>query len=540
MIKLKNIKNVSALLLSFFLLNFIAFSNEIRVGQIYVERNNVFEKNDVDWFFASDILNKLHWKTNLYIIEDEILFNFDDLIDEEYLLETERNLRSTELFTSVRIYLDSIRDNTYDVSIVTKDRWSLYPALLYGTGGGTSNYGARLEEFNLFGTGTKLSFEALYRTENEIGIQGTVKLSNKRLFRTEVSFESEITANKYRTDQKIKLFKPYRTLDTRTSFGIDFLNSFGENFLYKNGNNASLMHYLEREGSIFYSKAWSRKDRVFATAFLSGNDVNRGALEYEQAFDNTLKLLFQFSSVSQDFFSVNKLNAYYDEDMTVGGYGSATLGRIFDLKRGGGFYYIAGQGERSHYGKRLYLFGQLTGASGFIQSNGIFTYQEFSGMGFYKITDEIVLATRIRQQTVWNWYALRQLILDNETGLRGFDANKRSGDNRILANIELRFFPDLRFWLFDLSGVAFYDVGTVWNQDQKLYQSQFYNSIGAGIRLHFTKSSNPDHTLRVDVAYNLNENKFGGIIFSSKQLFSAFGTHNFKLPEFFGSEFDYE
>ncbi len=528
------------ILASILFVNYSLISNEIRVGEIYIERNNVFEKNDIDWFFASDFLNKLHWKTNLYLIEDEILFNTDDLIDEEYLLETERNLRSTELFTSVRIFLDSVKYNSYNVTIVTKDRWSLYPALLYGTGGGNSNYGARLEEFNLFGIGTKLSLEGLYRTENEIGIQGTVKLSNKRLFRTEISLESEITANKYRTDQKIKLFQPYRTLDTKTSFGIDFLNSFGDNFLYTNENDFKLMPYLERNGSIFFSKAWSRKDRVFATAYLSASDVNRGALEYEQAFDNTLKLLFQFSSVSQDFYSVKKLNAYYDEDMTVGGYGSATIGRMFDLRRGGGFYYVAGQGERSYYKNNLYLFGQLTGASGFIQSNGIFTYQEFTGTGFYKFNDNIVLATRIRQQTVWNWFALRQLVLDNETGLRGYDANKRIGDNRIIANVEMRFFPDLRFWLFGLSGVAFYDVGTVWNQDQKLHQSQFYNSVGAGIRFHFTKSSNPDHTLRIDFAYNLNENKFGGIVFSSKQLFSAFGNHNFKLPEFFGSEFDYE
>ncbi len=518
----------------------LAISEEIRVGEVFIEQKKVFEKEDPDWFFASPFLNNLHWQTNNYIIYDELLFEEDEVIDEEYLLETERNLRATELFTFVRLFIDSVHDDTYNVHIVTKDRWSLYPSILFGTGGGTSNYGARLEEFNLFGTGTKLMGEALYRTENEIGMQGKFQLSQRRIFRSELSFNALITANKFRTDQTLSLFQPFRTLDSKWSYGLDFSNSFGENFLYIRRDSLGLMPFLERNGKAYFSRGWSRKDKVYATFLLGANEINRELLDYRQAFDNTMQLLIQFSSVSQNYYTVNKLNSYSDEDMAIGGYGSATIGRVFDLKKSGGFYYISGQGERSYYKNNLYLFGQLTGASGFVQSNGVFTYQEFFGLGFYKISKDLIFATRVRQQTVWNWYALRQLIMDNETGLRGFSANKLAGENRIIANMEFRFFPEWRLWMFDLSGVAFYDVGTVWNQDMKLNKAQVYNSVGAGIRIHFTKSANPDHTLRIDFAYNMNENKFGGIIFSSRQLFSAFGNHTFKLPTLFGSEFDYE
>ena len=42
----------------------------------------------------------------------------------------------------------------------------------------------------------------------------------------------------------------------------------------------------------------------------------------------------------------------------------------------------------------------------------------------------------------------------------------------------------------------------------------------------------------IDFAWNFDENRFGGIIFTSEQLFSAFKNHNFRLPTLFGREFN--
>lgn len=61
-----------------------------------------------------------------------------------------------------------------------------------------------------------------------------------------------------------------------------------------------------------------------------------------------------------------------------------------------------------------YIFGQLSGASGFERGNPRYTYQEFAGVGHYRFSDKFLIASRVRQQTVWNWNAFRQLILDND------------------------------------------------------------------------------------------------------------------------------
>ena len=518
------------------------FPQGIQIKNIYIERNRVFEPGDKDWFFASEFLNAFHHTTQEYIIKDELLFGENSVTDEEYIYETERNLRNTELFTSINIELDSLGYNSYDAFITTKDRWSLYPSLLFGTGGGEYSYGGRLEEFNILGTGTYIKLEAQNRTENDIGWQGLVTLRNRRLFRTELRFEGSLFANKFKTIQNVEIVRPYRTLDTRLSYGVTGYNSFGSNFVYKLDSTLNIVPFEEQRAKLFLSRSWFRNDRIFASLLVDLHNVNRNEDNLRFAFDNSGKVLLMFSSVSQKYYPVEKINYYHIEDLPVGGYGSATLGKIFPIgsKDGEGLYYVAGQGEISYFDGKLYLFGQLTGASAFQKADGQYTYQEFLGLGFYRFSNSLLLTARFNQQTAWNWTAYRQLMLDNERGLRGYKLNQIAGENRILSNIELRFFPDITLWILKLSGAVFYDIGTVWDQDQKLDKSQFYSTIGAGLRFHFTKSSNPGQTLRIDLAYNLNDSKIGGIIITTKQLFSAFGNHDYKLPGTFGTSLDLE
>src|SRR5690606_31071725 len=120
---------------------------------------NVFDSTESNALYVRDVMNALHTITKPYVIQDELLFRKDDDLTEQTILETERNLRMTGLFTEVSIELDSTGFDYYDVYVVTKDRWSLTPSILYGTGGGISEYGGRLSEKNLLGTGNKLEFE---------------------------------------------------------------------------------------------------------------------------------------------------------------------------------------------------------------------------------------------------------------------------------------------------------------------------------------------------------------------------------------------
>lgn len=520
----------------------ILYSEGIHINKIFYDRQRVFEPEDKDWFFASEFLNFFHTTTKQYVIEDELLFKSNSITDEDYLYETERNLRNIGLFTNVRIELDSIGFDRYDAYVVTKDRWSFYPSVPFGTGGGEVKYGIKLEEFNLLGTGTYIRLEAVNRTENNIEWHGKFNIKNRRFLRTPFSVDFTLDAHKYKTIQSLTVVKPFFDLDTKYSFGTSFYNAFGSNFVYNRNQEKELVPFNEQNYYAFFSSSWYRNDKIYANGAIEFNNTDRlDTLRF--AYSNSGKLLMMFSSVSQKFYPLKKVNYYDTEDMAIGGYGSATLGRIFEMgsKVGDYGFYVGGQGEISFYNGSTYLFGQLTGSTLFRSAVPKYTYQEFMGLLFQKIAEPLVLAIRVREQVTWNWLdAYRQLLLDNERGMRGYDLNQLSGDNRILTNIELRFFPDIPVWMFNFSGVIFTDIGTVWKKNQQIFDQQFYTSVGAGIRIHFTKSSNPSHTFRIDFAYNTFDKKFGGISISTKQLFSAFQNHEYRIPSVFGTEYDLE
>ncbi len=512
------------------------------ISNIFIERLQVFDSTYDNWKKQYDIINSLHLLTKQYVIEDELLFKENDEINLELLYETERNLRASDLFSRVKIEIDSISPYYSDVYIITQDKWSTIPILIFGTGGNSTNIGTGLEELNFLGTGTHIRAEAFHRSENNIGWQGAFKIKQQRFLRTNFLLDFFIQANKFRTDQYLLVNQPFKSKSTPFSYGINLFNVFGKDFLYNNGDkDYELMPIHEKKLQLWFSKSWLKEDRVFITSFLELQDVNRGKPQFSRAFDNSGKFLISFSSLSDNYLRVKNLNTYQTEDLPVGGWGTAVLGKIFPIgNKGQSFYYVAGQGEKSWYYDNLYLFAQLTGAGAFRHSEGLYTYQEFLGKVFWQFDDKTLIASRVRQQTVWNWSELRQLILDNDSGLRGYPVNSFTGDNRLIFNTEFRYFPDWNVWIFKISPVAFWDVGTVWNQNTKLNKTIWHNSAGLGIRFFNMKGHGEDSIFRLDFAFNFDEMKFGGIIFTTNQLFSIFEKHQFKLPELFGTEFDYQ
>lgn len=517
-------------------------AKEYYIRDVIINQKDVFDNKDKDWFWGASFLNKFHTLTNSFIIEDELLFRSEDGLDLNLIEETERNLRRTDIFTWVKIELDSVNTDTYDVVVTAQDKWSLQPAILYGTGGGISTYGAKIQEKNLLGNRTELDFELLYRTENNIGLQGKFEFNQPRLFRTELNLNSIIFANKFRNMQSINLFKPYRTLNTTTAYGLNLLNHTGKDFYYLSlFDSISLIKVDEQRLSAYYSKAFLGDDRSFITFYTNLQQVDRGSQQFRRAYDNSGQVFAAFSSVSEEYIKTNKINTYLDEDMQVGGYGSAVIGRNFSLANGGeSMWYIGAEGETSYYTDDLYLFGRAAAGSAFVQNESKYIGQESEGIGFYKFSNNFSIHSRFKQNTVWRWTALRQLILDTDSGIRGIDANLFSGDNRFFSNTEIRFFPDINWWVLNFSAIAFFDFGTVWNQSQNLANTTFYKTTGLGLRFHNMKTTGKAHIVRIDFAYNINDKKFGGIVFGTEQYFSSIRWHIFKLPKIIGLDFDEE
>lgn len=511
------------------------------IRSITIDRRDIFDESGDDWFFAASLLNALHTTTKSFVVEDEFLFEEGDDLDTTTLLETERILRRIGIFSNVSVRYRQVGRDSADIEVITQDRWSLRPAILFGTGGGITNIGAKLEDVNLFGTATQAMVYGLYRTENDIGWEGMAEITQRRLFRSEVNLIAALKANRFRTDQTLQFEKPYRTMSTPWAGGIGLWNNFGSDFFYDGSAAApTLLPFHDREVVGWISQASGERDRLFTSASIRLSDVNRAVAASRQAFDNTGHFLVAFSSIAQTYQRSQFLNGYETEDVQEGAWGSATLGRVFSLGNGGQtMWYIGGQAEQSRYvASDLYLFGRIAAGTGFGESRALYTYLEIAGLGHWRLSDNFLLTSRITSQTAWNWAAFRQLVLDFESGLRGYSANGLSGDNRIVTNTEVRWFPGWKAWIFGFSAVAFYDAGTVWNQGAGLQQTRFHNAVGLGFRFHNLKASGADAVFRFDFAYNMDTKSFTGLIFNVSQMFSAFGSHKYRVPDVLGSDLD--
>ncbi len=237
---------ISFLLALFLLSTNFAFS-QFRVNDIFIERLNVFDSTSKDWFFAAKLANSLHFLTRQYVIEDELLFSRGDIIDDNILLETEKNLRSMNLFSRVEITIDSLDPLNCNVYVVTKDRWSTNPSLLFGTGGEAYRLGFRIEELNFLGTGTTIVPEFLYRSENDTRMQVRAKLYQRRLFRSDFSIKYEFFINRFRTLHNLSFWKPFFSRQTKNSFGATIVNNFGNDLLFTGNGQYQKMNFLRKK-----------------------------------------------------------------------------------------------------------------------------------------------------------------------------------------------------------------------------------------------------------------------------------------------------
>lgn len=529
----------------FFSVMLIEIAAQPTIRAIWLDQRDVFDSTSDEWFFAAPLANALHTTTRPWIVADELLFTVGDQLDTVLLYESERNLRRLGLFSRVEMIVDTIAPDAVEVTVLTQDFWSTTMAVLAGSGGGIATLGGKLEEFNLGGTGSRLGVEGLYRTENRIGWQGSAWLQWRRLLRSELTLSGYLFAHRYRTIQAFGLVQPYRTLRTPLAWSVNVLNHYGSDFYYQRGTGQFELlpfHMRRAYGWISLGTTDLDQDRLLATLYASVESVRRIAPEFRQAGDNSARIFFSLGSLRQRFRRIRELDGYLLEDLAAGAWGSATVGYFLPMNADGErLFYVGGEAEQSGFlaHDRLYLFGRICAGSGFQQGEARYTTVESFGLGHWRPIPRLVVAARFWQQTVWNWSAFRQLVLDNDSGLRGYAVNQLVGDNRFLYNLEVRALPRWQWWIFRVSGVAFLDGGTVWMQGTPFEKTRFHHAVGIGLRLHILKWLDDGGIIRLDLAYNFDTRRIG-IVFSSNQLFSAVRSHTFRLPTFYGSAIDTE
>lgn len=446
-------------------------------------------------------------------------------------------LLDKQLFSSVDFEIRKTTEFEQEAIVTLIDRSTTTVQSSFSNGGGISvgSFGVSDPDFSVFNT----SFNALYRyrTENSIGSDIGFSLSQDNLMSLPLRFTFSGTYNTIKSTQHFQLTKPLFHKYQRWSFGLAYQNESGSDFIFQNNSVEKNAISLQRT-TLWGTWNYPENDQFLVTVLFSNENIERGSPQYIQAFDNTSRLLFGVSSLKKNLLSTSIVHPSLQSVVTEGGWGTAVLGRLFAQDANNSMNYIGGQAERTVVKKGLYIHGKVSAGSGFdSRATALYTYQDFFGLLYGAISEDLLIVSRIHQQKVWNWNnEFRQLILDNESGLRGYQANQLLGENRAILNLEFRYIPKFSVGFFTANPTFFYDGGTVFNE--VVADAKFYHSIGAGLRFYSTTESNERSLFRIDGIYNFLTKSLG-IQFSVDDIF-RFPTAQVHLPTVYGLQNDLE
>ena len=130
------------------------------VDTIVIVNQNIFDEKDLaELPYLARAANSLHIKTNASVIRRTLLINQGEQYDSARAVESERALRSLNVFRQVRV--DTVRvQSRLALRVRTEDGWSTKPQLNFSSSAGSITWQLGIQEENLLGTATSLT--ALY------------------------------------------------------------------------------------------------------------------------------------------------------------------------------------------------------------------------------------------------------------------------------------------------------------------------------------------------------------------------------------------
>lgn len=471
--------------------------NGKKVGKILIKRLKPFGTSVFDTSYNSEswiekTANNLHITTNERVIKSNLLFSTNTEINSFILAENERILRNQPYFYEVKFY-SALNDNdTADITIVTKDLWSIGIKPDIGTRSGN----IEIYDFNFLGLGNTLSTK-IYNDKDSSqkwGFSGQYLLTNiKNSF-----FDGKIY---------------YNNLYNRESYGIDINRSF--NLLTLN-NAGGLM--VERTNDIFryyneYAKytskaldyynayvwigrAWNLKNNetnkysyklVITSAFYKKYYINRPYVSSDsnKLIHNSDLLMFSLSISKRKYYKSNLIYAFGTvEDIPYGFLSELTYGY-----------------EKREFFKRKYYGFQLAAADfwgnlGYIYAN--------IGLGGYLNYNKIEQATlKVSAKTFSNLYYYRNykfrnfLTLKYILGINRYDGeyifldenlgesinNQTQGTQKLSFNIESVSFTPINFYGFKTVLFGFWDVGIIGSNKHFILSEKYFLGAGLGMRI---------------------------------------------------------
>ena len=484
------------------------------IGEIVLEKSDVFDLSDErENNFLYRLVNKLHIMTKDEVLRKQLLFKPGDLYSKRLVAESERILRRNVYLFDVSITPKANEDGTVDLSVATRDVWTLKPSLSLSRKGGENKTTLGIHEQNLLGHGQTVRIE---RTEDVDRESNSFEFSDAQLGNSWVSASLLIADNSDGHSNFLSLIRPFFALDTRWTAGVTALDDDRRSALYDLGEQVAEYQH-ERElftafggWSAGLNDGWVRR---YTTGIVSDDnqfsDVVNGTLQPAVPEDRELIYPFLGFELLQDQFETtqNRDRMERTEDFFTGTRLTATLGyskESFGADRDAALYRTSYSRGFGTFDKKSMLLSAW--ASGREESGDSKNAVVGFNARFYRPQSEKRLFFMTMRGTHGHDLDLDNPIeLGGDNGLRGYPLRYQSGDANFLFTVEQRFFWDwYPFRLFRVGGAVFADVGRTWGDNPVGSESAgWLRDVGFGFRFAPTRTG-ARKILHLDIAFPLD------------------------------------
>lgn len=515
----------------------------IRYVKIY--RNDIFDTSQAKFQkFPFPLINKLHIKTHHRVIERELLFNAGEPVDSLLLAESERNLRALKYIGSAQIVPVKVGADSTDVKVTVSDQWTTTVGTKYEVQGGYANYGIRLEEHNLLGWGQKIKFSVAQidrRWQQEFSIQ------EKRLFNSWLQVGYELKNYEYGKLRGFYIKRPFFSVRTNWSAELTFNQYNGQRTVYRNEIVHSRYHSNEmqwnaRASYLLYQRAniSGRFSFVYSQFNEAPNKIQflNDEPVFDPHFDDNRMLGIGFDWINLRYIKESFVNNFgMVEDISLGSSGGFYLGKTLRYSGVNKYlWYVQGRlGHALKFANSLYLSADMRNYFYLNENNfeQLVTQLEFKSY-FNKFHSQ-TLAFNTRILLGWRMPPNRQLFLGENRGIRGYANYFRTGQKRVVINLEDRIYPRIFIYSFGIGAAVFTDVGYIWDGRYPVNWRKPFASAGLGLRIGNTKVRGAK-VFRIDAAIVLTDDRAIMFSFGNSHYFSAFDAFDWlsQFPQKYG------
>lgn len=477
------------------------FENKI-IGSIKINSLKVFGPNFNDTSRVTNIwiektANKLHSKSNLYVIRKNLWIKEGQRLDPNLLIDNERLLRSLPYLKDVRFILQPrmFNDDVVDILILTQDVFS------FGIKGGIGSLQRGeigIYDKNIFGIGHEFGTNLVVHTNQfpHVGFETYYAVNN--VMGKFVNFSASYANTYLHEEFFISLERDFLRPRSVYAGGLTAIRSFRTDRIYLNANVISPenLNYIYLDG-------WYGRRLMLG---INPNDSRfqmtiSGRVRYTSFFERPVADFSESQYFANSTFYLGSLSfsqRSYVRDHLVYSYGI-----IEDIPRGYLHELVFGY-DHNEFGDRWYSHvffstGNLFKKKPFYlyTSLGVGTFWKRTGIEQGIVDYKLNFISPLFN--IWNVQArqfiklnytkgvnrfdIETLLLRNSDGIRGFGSRIGKGQQRLTLNIENVFFQKKTILNFQSALFSFFDVGIVGPADQSIFKQNYYAGIGVGLRI---------------------------------------------------------